>query len=468
MTKDKKSKKEDLRDLHRILDDLSLHCIDDSEKKYLISLAKRIEENYGPIYKSSKDKKPKVESKKDEDASCILEPKVTIHHKEKTPRIKKIKKSSVNEKIDSEDLIEIEKVKSAPQEFIEIKPKITEEKFDTNEDIKDKNDLKEWEAIEEKEVTTQEITFHCPHCSSKLEGEYKFCPDCGKKTFLEELEKDIEKEEKVAEAEEKKSVEELKKDTEKEWVKVKTEEKKPDKKIESKEKEKPLDEKKKPLEEKKSKKKLEKKKESIPKEKKKEREEKEKLLDEKKKQEENSEKEWVKVETEEKDEEEKLEELKEIEDKVYDKPWSNIFKILDSVDEKIAELLYNNGITSIEVLKETTIKDLKKIHGIRGRLAKKIKSEVNELAEETDMIFKKNGKTLSDTSDEWEAFENKVYQVDGYTLYEKEASTKDGKKRKIRFFSKKEPDEGTAIDLPEDYEVKRNKRTDVPYLKKKK
>ena len=50
-------------------------------------------------------------------------------------------------------------------------------------------------------------------------------------------------------------------------------------------------------------------------------------------------------------------------------------------------------------------------------------------------------------------------------LFEKEIYTVSHKKRVVRFFSKKKPNDGIPIDLPEGYEVREN-RTGVPYLKK--
>jgi hypothetical protein len=55
-----------------------------------------------------------------------------------------------------------------------------------------------------------------------------------------------------------------------------------------------------------------------------------------------------------------------------------------------------------------------------------------------------------------------------YSLYKKEIKTKSGKKRIVRFFSKAEPDEGKPIELPKGYQVKLNKKTGLPYLKRKK
>ncbi len=47
-------------------------------------------------------------------------------------------------------------------------------------------------------------------------------------------------------------------------------------------------------------------------------------------------------------------------------------------------MLYENGITSVDVLRETPLKELTKIKGIGRKLAKKIKKEVGETPEKTD------------------------------------------------------------------------------------
>ena len=60
-----------------------------------------------------------------------------------------------------------------------------------------------------------------------------------------------------------------------------------------------------------------------------------------------------------------------------------------------------------------------------------------------------------------------IFTHGDFRLYEKDITTPAGKTRTVRFFSKKTPDEGRPISLPEDYSVKVNKRTGLPYLKKK-
>ena len=56
---------------------------------------------------------------------------------------------------------------------------------------------------------------------------------------------------------------------------------------------------------------------------------------------------------------------------------------------------------------------------------------------------------------------------DGWKLYEKNMFLKGGKHQMIHFFSKGVPPSSTPCDLPHGYTVDVNKRTGVPYLKKK-
>jgi len=54
------------------------------------------------------------------------------------------------------------------------------------------------------------------------------------------------------------------------------------------------------------------------------------------------------------------------------------FKDYVTIDERTAILLYNNGFTTTESLKNATIKDIRKIKGIKRRTAKKIRKEIDE------------------------------------------------------------------------------------------
>ena len=59
------------------------------------------------------------------------------------------------------------------------------------------------------------------------------------------------------------------------------------------------------------------------------------------------------------------------------------------------------------------------------------------------------------------------YSFKGYRLYQKEIDLGNNKKRVIHFFSKDEPEESIPSALPSNYEVKINKKTGVPYIRKK-
>ena len=164
----------------------------------------------------------------------------------------------------------------------------------------------------------------------------------------------------------------------------------------------------------------------------------------------------------------------------------DVFKDISSIDDKIAKLLKENGINSIDTLKNTTIKELIKIKGVKRKIAKQIKQEVNELDEKIDTSveepFERGENPFigeEEDEDQWESFDedkisdSKMKEIIGfrhkdYTLYEKEIKTESGKKRVVRFFSKADPGEGEPIELPKGYEVKENKKTSVPFLKKKK
>lgn len=60
---------------------------------------------------------------------------------------------------------------------------------------------------------------------------------------------------------------------------------------------------------------------------------------------------------------------------------------MESINEDTAVLLYDNGFTSVDSLKEATIKDLTKIKGIKRRTSKKIKKEIERKFEKTDKII---------------------------------------------------------------------------------
>jgi hypothetical protein len=61
-----------------------------------------------------------------------------------------------------------------------------------------------------------------------------------------------------------------------------------------------------------------------------------------------------------------------------------VFKEIQSIDEEIAILLYDNGYTNINSLKNATIKDLKKIKGIKKKKAKNIIFEIQNKFKEIE------------------------------------------------------------------------------------
>lgn len=60
-----------------------------------------------------------------------------------------------------------------------------------------------------------------------------------------------------------------------------------------------------------------------------------------------------------------------------------------------------------------------------------------------------------------------TYTYEGWTLYTRDVKLKGGRNQTIYFFSKKSPKSGKPCDKPANYTVGVNKRTGLPYLKKK-
>ena len=105
----------------------------------------------------------------------------------------------------------------------------------------------------------------------------------------------------------------------------------------------------------------------------------------------------------------------------------------------------------------------------------KVEPKTPELKADKELPIEE--KIEEDTATEWESYDmdeipdtkpdTSAYTHGDFTLYKKEIKTTTGKKRTVHFFSKKTPDIGDAVQLPEGYEVKVNMRTGLPYLKKK-
>jgi len=59
------------------------------------------------------------------------------------------------------------------------------------------------------------------------------------------------------------------------------------------------------------------------------------------------------------------------------------------------------------------------------------------------------------------------FNYNDYTLFQKTIKINDKEKRTIHFFAKEPPETGVPAELPKDYEVKINRKTGVPYIRKK-
>lgn len=161
------------------------------------------------------------------------------------------------------------------------------------------------------------------------------------------------------------------------------------------------------------------------------------------------------------------------------------FKGINSIDEKTAELLYTHGYFSIENIRDATLNDLVQIRGIRRKLAKQIKKEIEQttsLIDDTEFVpvkkktIKKTQKNKLHDAAEWESHPPletpkstfpPVCVYEGYTLFKRETTTRDRRKTTIHFFSKEKPKKGQPTSLPDGYQIAINKKTEVPYLKRK-
>jgi DNA integrity scanning protein DisA with diadenylate cyclase activity/ribosomal protein L40E len=573
--------------LHNVLNSKHSKTYESNDKKYLESLNKRLKKI------SEEDTKYQKISYKEKDISKddLLKPKVTIHFREEKKVIEKPKiieelpviEVETKKSYEDEDIFEVQKVIPPPTTFIEVKPKIVEEK---EKEIESKTEVQEefteWEPVlEEKKETEKTDDQFCSECGTKLIPDARFCLKCGfqfkqDKTIIAnnekpetvsaetktEEEKEIEpKWEPVDFTEEKVEIEKIelnetavgeiskeqvesikevipnddKIDAFKEiksiddataillydngYTKIETLKNVPIKdliKIKGIKKKQAKDIKKEvdrffkepvkiaPIKTEDLIKKEIKKEQFIPIdsgtssdewepveiiEEEKEEEQKEKKITKKKKDLSGHphEKELSPEENHMVDE--KIIEYEQIVEKIPLRAEksevlieNNIFKDINSIDERIAFLLRENNINSIDELKDITVKELIKIKGIRRKVAKTIKKEVSQYFEKKQQVVlpkpKIKEKKITKTTDEWEIIEEKksddadLEEIEGfkhgdYILYEKTIQTKSGKTQIIRFFSKGEPEECTPIDLPEGYEVKENTKTGVPYLRKK-
>jgi hypothetical protein len=164
---------------------------------------------------------------------------------------------------------------------------------------------------------------------------------------------------------------------------------------------------------------------------------------------------------------------------------TTVFAGVESIDRKTAELLTQNGYFSLETLGAATIDDLVQIRGIKRKLAKQIKKEVQQkLAEQPQLEFiplkekahKTKLKKTSEDIGEWESYHvedhaeaiksRDICVYHGYTLYKRRIRNAGGKTTTVHFFRKEKPAIGDPTPLPRGYRIIVNKKTGVPSLRK--
>ena len=453
MTQDKKPKKNGIEKLRMILDspsDPKVRKIVAKHEKNLESIRERL---------SGKPSKTKMKHTTSDllKKSDSLEPRVAIHEKEEEVVPSEIEShipeqqkeeskdddADLQDLFDAEDLYEVEKVDVPEPEFLEVKPKemekvfektpveteeplptpIQDEKEPTKEVHEKEEELPEWEPVEETKPKEIEET---------VEEKEEQTP----KEFLE-----------VTTVDEKTMPQDSAGETEEEiptWEPIELEETRAEKEISSEViDEKPADE---------TLGKVSEQKEGEPeitvKETKAELKRKEKELKKRRK------------------EEQKLKQLEEKKARREAKQQ----KQLEAKKEK--EHISEIGAREKQEKEVLSRSERKK----QKREAKKAESKIPKLESDEDLSFEE--KIIEDKPTEWESYDldeipeekpdASVYTYGDFTLYKKEIKTTTGKKRTVHFFSKKTPDIGDAVQLPDGFEVKVNKRTGLPYLKKKK
>ncbi len=115
-----------------------------------------------------------------------------------------------------------------------------------------------------------------------------------------------------------------------------------------------------------------------------------------------------------------------------------VFKDFKSIDDEIAALFYNNGITTIDLLNKATLKELTKIKGIKKKTAKRIKKELK----------KKSEKSKQDRPIEIEVFEKEDF------IEEESPGDKEMKEDAEEWSSPKEISSKTSVWEPVEDEFK--------------
>jgi hypothetical protein len=476
MTKDKKSKDMDIVKLRMILDnpsDPKIKKIAAKSEKDLESIRERLsgESSKSKMRDTTSDFLKKSDS---------LEPRVLIHEKEEEivpseiePTKTELQKEESKDEVDIQDLSddeelyevekvdvlesEVEKVVAPTPEFSEVKPKEMEK---TPEKIEDKLPTpiqEEKEPIKEMHVTEENLREWEPIEETKPEEIAKEKEEETMNEFTEvsTIDEKVEPQKSIDETEEEIPT----------WEPMELEKAKEEQKLKKlEEKKKKRDAKQQEREEIKAEKEKQKNLEMKSYEQKQRQKEEEKL----KNLESTEEKKQVAELVAQEKQENYIPTLSELREQKFEAK-----KIKKEQEAQIKAQLKNEKILTASKKKEA--KELKKKQKKDAKL-KKAEPKTPELKLDKDASFEEN--VAEDTVTEWESYDveempevkpdNSAYTHGDFTLYKKEIKTATGKKRTVHFFSKKIPDVGEPVQLPEDYEVKVNKRTGLPYLKKNK
>jgi len=153
---------------------------------------------------------------------------------------------------------------------------------------------------------------------------------------------------------------------------------------------------------------------------------------------------------------------------------AEIFKAFASnahIDQRTALLLYDYGIQTVDDLKEKTVDNLRSIEGISEEKAERILKEVKKEKSTDDVSSVKKEKISmhserKEKNAEKKPLKKQVFTYGAYTLYKKEISLGENDSRIVHFFSKEPPRDSQPTALPKGYEVKINRKTGVPFIKK--
>ncbi|MBS3748353.1 MAG: hypothetical protein KGY65_01870 [Candidatus Thermoplasmatota archaeon] len=98
---------------------------------------------------------------------------------------------------------------------------------------------------------------------------------------------------------------------------------------------------------------------------------------------------------------------------------------------------------------------------------KKEKSSFDSKTKRVEKISKKQSEEKQVKNEKKTQSDSPGFNYNDYTLFQKTIKINDKEKRTIHFFAKEPPETGVPAELPKDYEVKINRKTGVPYIRKK-